>query len=259
MDQLKSHYISEIANFTDARTIKWTLVPSPMPLIYISLVYLCIVYFAGPLFMKNRRPYSLKTFMQCYNIFQVIANFWIVFNIVTGGKPFASVWRYCESLDKICGRNTEKQLEIMWWGLLLKIVDLSETICFVLRKKDQQISFLHTYHHVSTVFFLWSGLRYFIQGFIMTMAMLNCSVHVIMYSYYFLSTFGSIQRRLQTFKKWITIIQMAHITFMMVIGLQSFIFCNNVLIYSAGVFLNNLINLLLFFNFYSSYKKSKTA
>jgi len=95
-------------DFTDARTIKWPLISSAMPMIFISLIYLYVVYFAGPQFMKNKKPYSLKTFMQCYNIFQVITNFWLVFNIVTDGKPFAVVWRYCEPFDKIYGSNNEK-------------------------------------------------------------------------------------------------------------------------------------------------------
>jgi len=102
-----------------------------------------------------------------------------------------------------------QQLEIIWWTLLLKIIDLSETIVFVLRKKDRQISFLHTYHHISTTTYLWLTLRYFIHSFNMIIIMLNSSVHIIMYSYYFLSTFGSnVQQRLLPFKKYITIIQM---------------------------------------------------
>jgi len=105
-----------------------------------------------------------------------------------------------------------QQLEIIWWTLLLKIIDLSETIVFVLRKKDQQISFLHTYHHLSTVLYTWLTIKYLTHSFLMTLITLNSSVHVIMYSYYFLSTFGSnVQRRLLPFKKWITTIQMVSV------------------------------------------------
>ncbi|XP_024886516.1 elongation of very long chain fatty acids protein 1-like, partial [Temnothorax curvispinosus] len=143
--QLESkHYNSENINFIDARTMEWLLLSSPMPIIFILLAYLYVVYFIGPQFMENRKPYSLKRFIQCYNLFQIGANFWLVFNVMTDGRPFTAVWRYCESLDKICSRNSEKQLEIIWWTLLLKIIDLIETIIFVLRKKDRQVSFLHT-------------------------------------------------------------------------------------------------------------------
>ncbi|XP_036143627.1 elongation of very long chain fatty acids protein 1 [Monomorium pharaonis] len=248
-------------SFTDTRTIKWPFISSPIPIISISLVYIYVIYFAGPQFMKNRKPYSLKTFMQYYNLFQIIANFWLVFNVVTTGRPFVAIWKYCESFDKICGDNTEKQLKSLWWALLLKIIDLIETVIFVLRKKDRQISFLHTYHHLSTAIYVWLTLRYFVHSFTMTETMLNCSVHVIMYSYYFLSTFGSnIQQRLLPFKKSLTIIQMVHIAFIWIVGSQGLRpNCGNKIVkyFSVMTFFNGIPNLLLFLNFYGSYKKSR--
>ncbi|XP_011706804.1 PREDICTED: elongation of very long chain fatty acids protein 4-like, partial [Wasmannia auropunctata] len=90
MAQLEiNHYTSEMANFPDAGIIKWSLIFSPMTMIFLSLAYLSFVYFIGPQFMKNRQPYSLKTFMQFYNIFQIIANFWLVSNIYIYGRPIA--------------------------------------------------------------------------------------------------------------------------------------------------------------------------
>ncbi|EZA51762.1 Elongation of very long chain fatty acids protein [Ooceraea biroi] len=92
---------------------------------------------------------------------------------------------------------------------MLKIFDFAETIMFVLRKKYQQVSGLHVYHHISTVLYVWIFLRYLIHGHIIFMLMLNCTVHVILYSYYFLSACGpKMQQRISPFKKWITIIQM---------------------------------------------------
>lgn len=42
---------------------------------------------------------------------------------------------------------------------LLKIYDLIETIFFVLRKKQRQVSFLHVYHHVMILSFTYLGMR----------------------------------------------------------------------------------------------------
>ncbi|XP_011865964.1 PREDICTED: elongation of very long chain fatty acids protein 4-like isoform X2 [Vollenhovia emeryi] len=246
-----------MANFT-----KWLLFSSPTLVISTSLVYLYFVYFAGPQFMKNRKPYSLKQFIRCYNLFQIVANFLIVFNIMTKGRPFVALWKYCEPFDKICDRYTEKELEIICWGLVLKGIDFTETVIFVLRKKHRQISFLHTFHHVSTFIGLWLVVKYFAHSFLLTLIALNPSVHVIMYSYYFLSTFGSnMQQKLLPIKKWITIIQMIQIVFIMVVSSQGFIpNCGNMSVkyYSVFAFSSALMNLLLFYNFYSShYKKSK--
>lgn len=50
---------------------------------------------------------------------------------------------------------------MMWWMYMLKIVELSETVFFVLRKKQNQVSSLHVYHHVSMVLLAWIGVKYF--------------------------------------------------------------------------------------------------
>ncbi|XP_018343467.1 PREDICTED: elongation of very long chain fatty acids protein 1-like [Trachymyrmex septentrionalis] len=264
MAQLETNYISETANFTDRQKTKWLLVSAPMPVFFICIVYLYIVYIAGPQFMKNRQPYSLKTFMQCYNVVQIISNAWIAFNFMTYGRPFTAVWRFCESLDELCGNYSEKVLETMWWALMLKVYDLVETVVFVLRKKDRQISFLHIYHHVSTFIYVWLMLSYFSHSFNIVTMSLNCSVHVVMYSYYFLSTFGSnMQRTLLLVKKSITTLQMTHIAFIMVFSMQGFIpSCGAKMVkyYSAITSINCMINLLFFYNyFYHSYRKPKAA
>lgn len=50
---------------------------------------------------------------------------------------------------------------MMWWMYMLKIVELVETVFFVLRKKQNQVSALHVYHHVSMVLLAWIGVKYF--------------------------------------------------------------------------------------------------
>lgn len=41
---------------------------------------------------------------------------------------------------------------------LVKILDLFETVIFVLKKKNNQVSFLHVYHHVSIFIITYVGL-----------------------------------------------------------------------------------------------------
>ena len=56
---------------------EWSLMSSPLPTVIICLVYLIIVRFIGPVFMRNREAYSLKYPMLAYNLFQVLFNGWI--------------------------------------------------------------------------------------------------------------------------------------------------------------------------------------
>jgi hypothetical protein len=44
---------------------------------------------------------------------------------------------------------------------ITKVIDLIETIFFCLRKKEGQVSFLHVYHHISTLLFSWMSCKYF--------------------------------------------------------------------------------------------------
>lgn len=48
----------------------------------------------------------------------------------------------------------------VWWTMILKIIELSDTIIFVLRKKMNQITFLHVYHHAMVVCLSWIGCKY---------------------------------------------------------------------------------------------------
>ena len=61
----------------DPRVKDWLLMSSPAPTLVICLAYLLVVRVLGPMFMRNREPYSLKYPMLAYNLFQVLFNGWI--------------------------------------------------------------------------------------------------------------------------------------------------------------------------------------
>jgi hypothetical protein len=42
----------------------------------------------------------------------------------------------------------------VWWYYVSKLIEFCDTFFFILRKKDNQLTFLHVYHH-STMFSLW--------------------------------------------------------------------------------------------------------
>lgn len=47
-----------------------------------------------------------------------------------------------------------------WWYFISKVVELLDTVFFVLRKKQAQVTFLHVYHHSVTCLFSWGYLKY---------------------------------------------------------------------------------------------------
>jgi hypothetical protein len=80
--------------------------------------------------------------------------------------------------------------DIIWIFYVSKIWEFLDTIFMALRKKNNQISTLHLYHHYS-IFLIWNfNLTYGPIGEMWQSVFLNSLVHVIMYTYYGLSTLG---------------------------------------------------------------------
>ena len=68
-------------------------------------------------------------------------------------------WK-CQSVDYRSDPKPVKILRYTYLTFLLKLVELVETVFFVLRKKSNQISKLHVYHHVSTAILGWIMVKY---------------------------------------------------------------------------------------------------
>ena len=48
----------------------------------------------------------------------------------------------------------------LWWYYFSKCIEFLDTIFFILRKKNNQISFLHVYHHASMFPIWWTGVMW---------------------------------------------------------------------------------------------------
>lgn len=74
---------------------------------------------------------------------------------------------------------------------LSKFMDFFDTFFIVLRKKDDQLSFLHVYHH-ATIGGIWGLLLHLGYGWGTTTfgAAINSLTHVLMYTHYLVSSYG---------------------------------------------------------------------
>lgn len=135
-----------------------------------------------------------------------------------------------------------------------KIMDLLDTVFFVLRKSYKQISFLHVYHHVLMVSFCYIIMRFYgTGGHFNAIGMINAFVHTAMYFYYFLSSFYPGIKMSIWWKKYITITQLAQFVIF-------FFHATFVLFFSEGcgfpsillhiVILQAVVMIYMFGNFY---------
>lgn len=70
---------------TDPRTNSWFMVGNPLYICSIVFAYAYFVLKCGAKFMEKREPYSLKSFIFYYNIFQIVSNSTIVYVMYTAG------------------------------------------------------------------------------------------------------------------------------------------------------------------------------
>lgn len=200
-----SSYHRFINDQADERTTHWFFVHSPLPVVTLLAGYLLIVCDVGPRFMKNRKPYNVDRLMIAYNLFQVFMCGVVVVRLVP------EVWKadfFCEEInyDKdAAGMSVPITTYIIYW---LKICDLLDTIFFVLRKKYNQITFLHVYHHTIMVFYVWLCLKYVAGGQMIYLGFINSFVHMVMYFYYMMTAYNPAYKKSPWWKKHITQLQL---------------------------------------------------
>lgn len=71
--------------YEDPRTKPWFLSDSPGPLLIILVTYLYFCIYAGPNYMKNRKPFQLRNTLLIYNAVQVVLSIILVIEGLEGG------------------------------------------------------------------------------------------------------------------------------------------------------------------------------
>jgi hypothetical protein len=98
-------------------------------------------------------------------------------------------------------------VKAIWWYFFSKAIEFLDTFFMVIRKKDNQITFLHVFHHSTMLLIWWIVATWIPGGQVWLGAWLNSGVHVVMYLYYALSVIPSLKDKLW-WKKYITSMQL---------------------------------------------------
>ncbi|OQR75810.1 elongation of very long chain fatty acids protein 4-like [Tropilaelaps mercedesae] len=145
---------------------------------------------------------------------QIAANVWFCYNAIH------LMWRYWddENFANLCNQSTTELPDLSGPGdterlvfaavfyFHVRLIDLLDTVFFVLTKKFSHVSFLHVYHHCIVLLNAYVYMRSGWGHLIFSGAVMNSMVHVLMYSYYFLATFSSMKPYLW-WKRYLTLTQ----------------------------------------------------
>nr|AKE92956.1 elongation of very long-chain fatty acids protein [Sepia officinalis] len=195
-------------SLTDPRTKDWFLIENnPLKVWCLTASYILFVIY-GPKYMQNRKAYDLRIFMIVYNLAMVVLSLYMFIEIILSTQSLG--YRVvCAPYTKLSIQNPKEMrlAKVLWWYFFSKAVELMDTVLMILRKKHDQVSFLHVFHH-ATMLNIWWWVMMFIPGGLSWFgACLNCFIHIVMYTYYGLSAVPSLKGKLW-WKKYITKLQL---------------------------------------------------
>lgn len=205
--------------------------------------------------MENREPCKLVGFIRAYNIFQIIACLYVNWCCI-----YTGFWKHLYTCEGFDPNDHEKIVKSAWLAMMLRLADFIETCVYVLRKKHNQISFLHVYHHIIVMIGFYVGINTGIIPILPFLLMINTSIHFVMYCYYFFSTFNAYRTFLRKIKPILTTIQILQLVFFCYSGFNEMKKCKNVYppdVVNFGLVLVSTLIILFFNYFYQNFHKKK--
>lgn len=138
---LAQYYLTDFwTEVGDPRVVQLPLMSSFSIPLFIFAVYLLFVLYLGPWLMRKREPMSLRSLIIPYNLAMSLINAYFFVQVLLesnfGRRLLEVDWK--ERTDT--GPQIMTQRNICWFYLLSKYVDLLDTVFFVLRKKQNQIT-----------------------------------------------------------------------------------------------------------------------
>ena len=187
--------------------------------------------------MNNRPAFQLKTLIIAYNCVQVVTSAWIVykvyfqhliqlnisaciFSISNLMQLLLHGWLFkysysCQPMDYSDDADEVAIAHVCWWYYFSKFIEFLDTIFFLLRKKDNQITNLHVIHHSVMPVHGWLGAKFAPGGHLTFLVLVNSLVHVVMYTYYLLAAMGPEYQKYLWWKKHLTTFQLVQFAFVL--------------------------------------------
>uniref|UniRef100_A0A1A9WMX8 Elongation of very long chain fatty acids protein n=1 Tax=Glossina brevipalpis TaxID=37001 RepID=A0A1A9WMX8_9MUSC len=137
----------------------------------------------------------------------------------------------------------------------LKNFELFDTVLFVLRKKQNQVTPLHVFHHVSVVLLILLYFLYYRAEAAFFPVYINCFIHILMYAYYLMAAVLDAQfmKRFIFVKKSLTTMQMIQFVFILIWIVFQGTVCS---VPRIHIYYFAFMTIVIFYGFYDFYQKS---
>ncbi|CAB3377380.1 very long chain fatty acid elongase AAEL008004-like [Cloeon dipterum] len=246
-------------SISDPRTSKWPLMSSPFPTLLMVAGYLYTVLILGPTLMDNRKPFKLREVLIVYNAAQVIYSAAMFYEHLMSGWLFDYSYS-CQPVDYSLSPVAMRMAHLCWWYYISKLTEFLDTLFFVMRKKNNQISLLHVYHHSMTPIMTWVLVRFLAGGHGTFSNLINNLVHVVMYFYYMMTAMGPQYQKYIWWKKHLTTVQLVQFLMVFVHSANAlFSDCSYPKLISAFLVVHSCIFFGLFLDFYiKAYRRDKS-
>lgn len=250
---------SDFIKSGDVRSNKLPFIADPTYVIIASTLYLVIIK-VGTRLMANQKPFDLRRFIIGYNFFSVIFSLWMMWEFFACSflNPDFNL-RYNGFDETDTSPTAMRLVNAHLWYFASKVIEFLDTFFFVLRKKNNQISFLHVYHHWSMLLLQWSMVKYIPGSASYFGPLCNCFIHAVMYTYYMLAAIGPHMQKYLWWKRYLTRMQItqfvliwAYCTSLILLDLKGIFYFFSWLKWAYMITL-----LALFLNFYFKAYNSK--
>ncbi|CAM1304965.1 ELOVL4 (predicted) [Pycnogonum litorale] len=250
LSSIYSMYATILEN-SDSRVSEWFLMSSPLPTVLLSIIYLMMVVF-GPKFMSDRQPYNVRPILIVYNFIVVFLNFYVGSELLYCSVKAGYNW-LCQLVNYSNDPLEIRIARALYWYYISKLIEFCDTFFFIIRKKNNQLTFLHVYHHVTMFCLWWIGVKYVAGGSSVPGAMLNSFVHVFMYLYYGLAAVGPVCHPYLFWKRYLTILQLVQFSAALVVGISAILTgCQFTLWMQYALVIYMMSFIVLFANFYKN-------
>ena len=188
---LEPYYFDFENNYDIDIVHRWMVNNFWLPIVSV-VIYMLFCYY-GRKVMQRCKEFDLKISLAIWNLLLSIFSAWAMLRTAPHLIHNFSV----KSFERLPDWGAGATGFAVQMFILSKFPELIDTVFIVLRKKP--LIFLHWYHHVTVLLYCWHS--YVTESAIgLHFVAMNCSVHAIMYFYFFLAALKLIPR---WFPSWI--------------------------------------------------------